>query len=184
MSYKRMYVKAEVSKGEAKHILSQRTSFFPIKVQRKSAPPIKIELMHLPFYFFEILLSGQAGKQDVTLSLDGLLGSTIFFTEKDLDFIDKVENPVCPFVLSQSDAQKKVLEEYKWQLLEHGLRTKKRTTVEELASIKEIFYPFWVGYFQRKKGYDFKAIDAVSGEFQGIKMRKTFLKAFRQLASI
>lgn len=139
--------------------------------------------MHLPFYLFEISLSGGGGKQNVTVSLDGLLGSTIFFVKSDLNYTVSVKNPVCPFVLSQTKARKKVLEEYKWQLLEYGLKMRKISTIEKVKGVKAIFYPFWVGYFRRKQAYDFKAIDGVSGEFQGVKMRKIFLKAFREATS-
>jgi hypothetical protein len=45
----------------------------------------------------------------------------------------------------------------------------------------KIYYPFWVGYFKKKKGYDFKALDAVSGEIQGVRMRRVFMRVFREL---
>ena len=66
-------------------------------------------------------------------------------------------------------------------LLEHGLRNKTSTTVQNISNAREILYPFWVAYFQKENAYDFKALDAVSGEVQGIRMRKVFLRAFRQL---
>lgn len=178
-----MYVKTEISEEEAKHILTQGKSFLPVRIKRGPVALKRIELIHLPFYLFEILLSGEAGKQNVTISLNGLLGSTIFFAKNDLNYVAKIENPFCPFVLSQSEAQKRAIKEYKWLLLEHGLRTKKISTVEKVTKVKTIFYPFWVGYFQRKNGYDFGAIDGVTGELQGVKMRKIFLKAFREMTS-
>jgi len=42
---------------------------------------------------------------------------------------------------------------------------------------------FWIGYILKKKGYDFRACDGISGEIQGIKMRKVFLRAFREMHS-
>jgi hypothetical protein len=178
-----MYVKAEISKEEAREILSQRSPFLPIRIKRKPIPPKSVELMHLPFYLIEIQLNGESGKQKATISLDGLLGSSIFFAKSDLNYTEKIENSICPFVLPQPDAQEKALREYRWVLLEHGLRTKKGSTVEKVTEVKAIFYPFWIGYFQRKKAYDFKAVDGVTGELQGVKMRKIFIKALREVTS-
>jgi hypothetical protein len=176
-----MYVRTEISKEEAREILSQRSSFLPVRIRRKPVPPKSVELMYLPFYLIGIQLNGESGRQKATISLDGILGSSIFFAKADLNYTEKIENPVCPFVLPQSDAQEKALKEYRWILLEHGLRTKKRTVVEKVTEVKPIFYPFWLGYFQRKKAYDFKAVDGVTGELQGVKMRKIFLRALREV---
>jgi hypothetical protein len=66
-------------------------------------------------------------------------------------------------------------------LLEHGLRNKTTTTVNEIATAEQMLYPFWVGYIRKGDTYDFKALDAVSGEVQGVRMRKVFSRAFRQL---
>jgi len=178
-----MYVKTEISKDEARQILSQRSSFLPIRIKRKPVPPKSLELMHLPFYLIGIQLNGKSGKQEATISLDGLLGSSIFFAKSDLNYTEKIENPICPFVLPKPEAQKKALKEYRWILLEHGLRTKKSSTVEKVTGVRAIFYPFWIGYFQRKKAYDFKAVDGVTGELQGVKMRKIFLRALREVTS-
>ncbi len=178
-----MYVKAEISKEEARKTLSQRSSFLPIRIKRMPISPKKIELMHLPFYLMVLLLNGESGKREVTISLDGLLGSSVFFAKSDLTYTVNIENPVCPFVISQTEAQRKAIKYYKWLLLEHGLRTRTKSTVEKVTGVKAIYYPFWVGYFQRSKAYDFKAIDAVTGELQGVKMRKILLKALREMAS-
>ena len=49
----------------------------------------------------------------------------------------------------------------------------------EISGCQKVLYPFWVGYFQKGNKYDFKAVDAVSGEMMGVTMRKVILKAFR-----
>jgi hypothetical protein len=65
--------------------------------------------------------------------------------------------------------------------MEFQLKHKHAKEVKEIIDMKKIFYPFWIGYFNRKDIFDFKAVDAVSGQAQGIKMRKIFLQAFRQM---
>jgi len=176
-----MYVRPEISKDKAWDILSRRKSFFPIGIRKRATPPKRIELIYLPYYLIEILLTGKAGEQKVTISVDGLLGNTMFFAGDRLVYQHEADGLVCDFVISAAEACKIATEEYKWLLLEHELRSRSKLTMKEITSVKRIFYPFWVGYFQKGKSYDFKALDGVSGEIQGVKMRRVFLKAFRQI---
>jgi len=101
----------------------------------------------------------------------------------DVEKDPKTPAPAFDFELSSSDAAKMALDQYKGILLEHGLRTRSHPHAKEISEGKKIYYPFWIGYFKKKKGYDFKALDAVSGEIQGIKMRRVFIKALRSLKS-
>ena len=73
------------------------------------------------------------------------------------------------------------LSQYKGILLERGLRTRSHPSAEEISEGRKIYYPFWVGYFKKKKGYDFKALDAVSGEIQGVRMRRVFIKVLKSI---
>lgn len=79
-------------------------------------------------------------------------------------------------------ARETAIEEYRWLLLEHGLRNKRTVSIQEISEPERVHYPFWVAYFKRRGSYDFKALDAVSGEVQGVKMRKVFLAAFREMS--
>ncbi|MFB0565370.1 MAG: hypothetical protein ACETWK_06800 [Candidatus Aminicenantaceae bacterium] len=144
--------------------------------------PQRIELIHLPFYIFDVFVNREGEKKKITLSVDGLLGNTVFFIRENINFKDKTSLFSCDFELSPSDAGRIILNEYKGLLLEHGLRTRRYPKAEEISPGIKIFYPFWVGYFKKRKGYDFKALDAVSGEIQGVKMRKVFMRAFRQIS--
>ena len=177
-----MYIQADVLEEEAKDKLSQRKSFFPLKIKHKKLTLKTIELVYLPFYVFEVILSGEEGEQNVRVSLDGLLGNTLFFVEKNLSSKENIRNLVCPFILTQPEAAEKVLKDYKGLLLEYGLQARKTFTVERISEAREMYYPFWIGYIQKGKGIDFRAIDGVTGELQGIKMRKVLLRAFRELA--
>lgn len=176
-----MYVKPEILEDKAKEILSRRKSFVSIMVRKTTVPLKRIELIYLPYYLVEILFIRKAKEQKATISVDGLLGNTMFFVPDGLNYMPKVSQLSCDFVLSPGEARKIASDQYRWLLLEHGLRTRDRPSIKKIIKIKKIFYPYWVGYFQKSKSYDFKAIDAVSGEIQGVKMRKVFLKAFRQL---
>ena len=89
------------------------------------------------------------------------------------------DGPACDFVQSPGVARETAMDEYRWLLLEHGLRNKRQVSIRKISEPEKVHYPFWVAYFKRRGSYDFKALDAVSGELQGIKMRKVFLAAFR-----
>jgi len=178
-----MYITPGILKENAQNIFSQRKSFLSKHFgKKKPVTPQRVELIYLPFYLFEVVSSSEERKQEVKVCLDGLLGDNLFFFRENMAYKDKVENPVCPFVLSPAEAQQKATDKYKWLQLEHKLRIKQKFEIGEISEGKQIFYPFWVGYFQKAGGrYDFKIMDAVSGEVQGVKMRKVFLKALRHL---
>ncbi|UCH95875.1 MAG: hypothetical protein JSV88_03255 [Candidatus Aminicenantes bacterium] len=176
-----MYVTPGISKEEAENIFSQRKSFLSKFGKKKPVPLKRVELIYLPFYLFEVISGSEDSERKVKISLDGLLGDNLFFFRESLKFKNSVDYPVCPFVLSPAEAQPRAADKYKWLQLEHRLRLKQKFEIGEISEGKRIFYPFWVGYFQRGKGYDFKIMDAVSGEVQGVRMRKVFLKALRHL---
>ena len=177
-----MYISPGISKENAQNIFSQQKSFLSKRFgKKKPVPPKLVELIYLPFYLFEVVSKNEERKHEVKVCLVGLLGDNLFFFRENMAYKDRVDNPVCPFVLSQAQAQQKAVEKYKWLQLEHKLRIKQKFEISEISEGKRIFYPFWVAYFQKGKGYDFKIMDAVSGEVQGVRMRKVFLKALRHL---
>jgi hypothetical protein len=105
----------------------------------------------------------------------------VFFSGDTLVRKPGCEGAACDFVQNATVARETATEEYRWLLLEHGLRNKTAVSIEKISEAERVYYPFWVAYFKRRGSYDFKALDAVSGEIQGIKMRKVFLAAFRQM---
>jgi len=119
----------------------------------------------------------------VRVAVDGLAGDVVFFVTDQLESASSESQVYCGFELSPAEARKIVLDQYNRMLLEHGLRNKTSTTIRSISEAREMQYPFWVAYFRRGSAYDFRSLDAVSGEVQGIRMRKVFLKAFRQLDS-
>jgi len=120
--------------------------------------------------------------QQVGVAVDAVLSNTVFFVGEALPRVAGIDPVGCGFVQSPDVARKTALQEYRWLLLEHGLRNKRKVSVEEVSDPERVHYPFWVAYFRKRGSYDFKALDAVSGEVQGVKMRKVFLAAFRHMA--
>jgi hypothetical protein len=190
-----MFVAPKISRREAEHIFCLKKSSFPLITNRisrkKSIAPEKLEVVYLPFYLFDMAVEKDmrekdrefSSRQNVTITVDGLLGHAVLFAEEawDVENDPKLPAPACAFALSPSRAARAALDQYKGVLLEHGLRTRSHARAAEISEGKKIHYPFWVAYFKKKRGYDFKALDAVSGEIQGVRMRRLFMKAFREM---
>lgn len=190
-----MFIKPKISQEQAKHLFSSKKNsrFFISKLlgRKNREAPEKLEVVYLPFYLFDVLVekeikgksAGDTTSKNVTLSVDGLLGHAVLFAESTLEVGKNPDKPAptCDFAISSAEAAKIALNQYKGILLEHGLRTRSHSRAGEISKGMEILYPFWIGYFKKKKGYDFKAIDALSGEIQGIKMRRLFMNALRQI---
>lgn len=176
-----MYVKPEIPGDEAHRLLSQRKAFLSKRYSRRSLLLKKIEKIYLPYYLFDVVVTGKSGDQKVTLAIDGLVGNTTFFDTDGLTYTEETDDPLCDFDLDQDEAQKMVAHHYGGMVLEQNARTREVSSIKEIIPLGKIFYPFWVGYFRKKGGYDFHAVDAVSGERQGVRMRKVFMHAFRHI---
>ncbi len=191
-----MFVKPTVYLQQAAKIFSAKKSSVSIISRmfpgKNPASPEKLEIVYLPFYLFEVAVertvkgkkTRDSYRQDVTLSVDGLLGHAVLFAGQALEIEKSPETPapVCDFIISSSDAAMMALDQYKGILLEHGLRTRSYSHAKEISEGRKIYYPFWIAYFKKKKSYDFKAVDAVSGEIQGIRMRRVFIRALKSLS--
>lgn len=188
-----MFIKPKISQQHAEYIFSAKKTSIPLISKllsgKRFALPERSEVIYLPFYQFDVLIEKErkrkkedfSPQQTVTLSVDGLLGHVVLYAADALDFEINPKTPACDFELSSSDAAKLALDQYKGILLDHGLRTRTHPRAEEISEGRKIYYPFWIGYFKKKKGYDFKALDAVSGEIQGVRIRRVFMKALKSL---
>lgn len=183
MKHSKVYVSLKISEEEAREILCRKSQFFRVRLGKGESRPLKVELIYLPFHLFELALSNHRGDRIVNVAMDGVLGHMIFLMGDDLEYESGNGQQICDFVLKSDDAREEAIDKYKWSLFEHDLRNKRMITIKEIVSQKKIFYPFWIGYILKKKGYDFKACDGISGEIQGVKMRKVFLRAFREMHS-
>ena len=113
--------------------------------------------------------------------MDGLIGHAFFSVTDELRTTEKQDAPLCPFVLSPSEGEERVQAWWQGVTLEQGLRRKHPIPETSIGSHRRMYYPFWVGYFATKDAYDFRAVDAVTGDKQGVRMRKVFLRAFREI---
>ena len=148
-----MFIKSRISQQQAENIFSTKKSSLSLiskLFSRKSLIfPKRLEVLYLPFYLFDVLVEKEEkGKKDtptsqqqVTLSVDGLLGHAVLYAEDALDVEKdpKTLAPSCDFELSSSTAAKTALDQYKGILLEHGLRTQSSQGRGDIGRKKGLF---------------------------------------------
>ena len=169
------YVKPLIPREEAQDLLTEEKWFHIKKRQLR-----RIELVYIPHYFFYLVIILKSGEKDVVASTEGVLGSFALADKQMLEYETETTGEKFQFTINRTEAEKICLNEYRKMLLGYGLRQKELVALKEIKAIEEVMYPFWVAYIKIGTQYDFKAIDAVSGKPQGIKMRKVFLSAFSQ----
>jgi len=176
-----MYLAPKINAASAQNLIRQKKSLFFKKVKLEKAPLKRIELIYLPFFIFEACLEKKAGDFSLLISVDALEGSPAFFKTELNTSAELPPNPVCEFIISSAVAEQVARDFCRGYILEQGLRLKNQAQLKHIQLVQKLFYPFWVGYFQKGNKYDFKALDAIAGVVEGIRMRKVFLKAFRFL---
>ena len=168
-----------VSRVEKSRALTQLTKKPQPLSRRRNI--IKVELLYLPSYLFTItIVSSNRGTSSEQVCIDGIQGQFAFF--KDADFVKEPpdKSRIYNFVISQNDAEKIALEDYKRQLLKHSLKKKVTVMVKSIQFESKIHYPYWIGYFHRKGALDFEVIDGLSAERQGVKMKPIFVNLLLQ----
>jgi hypothetical protein len=171
-----MFVASVIDRSKAENLLSKTNRLWS---SRKKM--IKVEIFCLPVYLFTIKLEDNKGRELTDLvSVDGIKGEFAFFKEPDyegslFDIKDKFE-----FILAEKKAREIAMQEYQRFLFKNNLKTRNDVKIIELNPGRQIYYPYWIGYFKRKNGYDFEVIDAVSGSIQGMKMRPVFIDLLLQ----
>ncbi len=141
----------------------------------------RIELVLMPFYYFELVTeSPKSGLQQVNVIVDGISGVFSLYDRIELTNESPLNIPVFQFEINPQQAIQICLNEYRRVLLNYNLRRRVFVAIKEILIQKKLFLPFWIGYFQVGKKYDFQVIDAINGKSPSVRMRSAFLSAFSQ----
>lgn len=171
-----MYVTVKIEKDKAEKLLTEKNGIWPIR-----RPIIKVELFYLPLFIFTVSLEDKKGSRyHETISVDGIKGEFAFFRETDYDLPEKEITRKFSFSLTEQMARNIAMGEYQRLLLKNNLKNSNTSEIANISTGAHIYYPYWIGYYKRKKGYDFEVIDAVGGGKQGIKMRPVFIDLILQ----
>jgi hypothetical protein len=171
-----MFVIPKIDKSQALIELSKKPR--PLTRKRKI---IKVELLYVPCYIFTVQIVTNKGNQSSEqVCIDGVQGLFAFFKGAEFEKSAHSSARTYDFKISQSKAESFALEQYKRQLLKHSLKKKVQATVDSIQFDKKIYYPYWIGYFRRKRALDFDVIDGISGVKQGAKMKPLFMTLLLQ----
>jgi len=164
-----------ISDVEAKEIFSRKRTL----LHRKKGEIVKIELIHFPYYIFEITAKSRRGEKKSYVSVDGIRGTFSFLDFKNVIFLEEGKKSFY-FEIKEKEAKKIAKTEYKGEILKSGLIEKNPAELREVSKGEKICYPYWVCYYKKRGKYNFQVIDGVSGMVESVKMNPVFLKAFHQ----
>jgi len=162
---------------EAFDLLTLRGRFF----RWKKTLPKKLELIYLPYYFFQLRVKNKKGEERRFLAgIDAVSGSFALVDDKNLKPGEISEIEFSP-QLEPEQAEELILKEARWFLYQKSLQERERYQLVSWESQGLFYYPYWVGYYQNPgRSWDFLALDAVSGILQGGPARRIFILAFSQ----
>lgn len=170
-----MFARPLVQKDAALERLTRRRRLL---FAGKRPKPEKIELLYFPHYVFKISLSVKGGQREMFLASDGVLGNFAFLEMDNLDFLESVDAPCFDFQVEVEKAKERAVDQCKWLLVKNGFHTNSPPMMQAVTNVKRLYYPYWVAYYRRRRGYDFKALDGISLAPIGLRMRRAFLAAF------
>jgi len=133
----------------------------------------------MPYYVIKIELDGPRGSDSLQTTVDAFEGAFAIYMPRDEPVDAPLEGAVFEPEMPEEDAidisRKGVLN---WLLL---YQRKRRMTTRDARIVDLLRYPFWVYYYQRRRGLiDLRIIDAVSGDQPGAKTKHAIVRAFQR----
>lgn len=171
------FIPPVVSEKEAKKTLSKKgflSRLFTGKIKIS-----RLELLNIPQYSFEMIISTRKGKQKINVSVDGVKGTFAFFSLDGITLKEKGK-PSCDFIVSPEKAKNIAKDKYSEAIIQSGLMVKSTAEIEELKDPVKLYYPYWVGYYKKGAFYDFAAVDAINGEKTGIRFTPVLMELIRR----
>lgn len=175
------FLKPLVDQDEATAALSPASGSFLARLFRKRAELCRVEMIFLPFYVFEGRLVRRDEERRPRISIDGIGGNACLYSDENFETTRESNAPTCEPLVSEGDAKTQADAYCRGLVLERGLQVKIHFTLEDVRFLKQVRYPFWVGYLRRGGTYDFRAVDGMTGDLAAGRMRRVFLKVFREM---
>ena len=167
--------KPKIAKAQALDLLTLRGRIF----RSRRLIPCRIELIYLPYYFFQIRVKNKRGiEKEFYAGVDAILGGFSLVDKESLepDEINEIEFEPC---ISLQEAEERLEKEARWFLVSRSLQMRESYMLLSKSKGELAFYPYWVGYYKNKSGaWEFLGLDAVSGVIQGGAGRRLFIHSF------
>lgn len=170
---------AEVSRDQASELFRQRLrTGFRWSRSRRSPVALRLERVWMPYYLLEFSVLSKDVAHGVTVSVDGCAGEFSQFDEASVLRTEAIDDEHYAPKLSEEEA----LTIGKRELTNVVLRQRSRgekPRIGDLQSTRLLLYPFWVYYYERRRGkIDIAVLDAVTGAKGGAKTKIALLEAF------
>ncbi|MBM3290336.1 MAG: hypothetical protein FJY92_09310 [Candidatus Hydrogenedentes bacterium] len=146
-----------------------------------SRPLPFLELVWMPQYLMTFGMHGVRGPETACVTVDAYSGQfALFFAQAQVrDGDPDGERPTPELAQERAESIARA-NAHKWLLRYHRAR---KLTIGAVEAIDVLRYPFWVYYYQRRRGLlDVKIVDAVTGELPGSKTKYGIVRAFERLA--
>ncbi len=167
-----MIVSTVITKNNAEIEISKRENIFGRRKKVSNS-----ELVYLGYYLFEIK-SLVKGKTKVGYAgVDLISGQFAIMNLQNINYESDSKECIPKKYFSKDKAEQIVRKNVIYNSFS---KPKIKSEDIKINFIGIIQYPYWIGYFKRKVGYDFDVIDAVNGKKQGAKMKSTFIKLILQ----
>lgn len=179
------YIATRVSKDAALRFFHRRrfANLYGLLGSRRPVAPTGkllpyLERVWLPFYLIDLEVTSPRGPGTVSVSVEGYSGSFAIFQMHD----DLIEGELDEEYFGPQLSKDEAIEIGRKQLLHTILRSssqQEKPAIEETLHVDVFYYPFWVYYFQRRRGsLDIRIQDALTGERGGNRNRMGLLNAF------
>ncbi|MBU0473723.1 MAG: hypothetical protein KKF62_06125 [Bacteroidetes bacterium] len=137
-----------------------------------------IELLHLSYFLFKVEIKLKSKIIIQHICIDGLSGEYAFVQKEHLKFTNESDEHT-KLILTESQASKIAKSAITAMLMVQKGKGANLVSID-IKLISLIKYPYWIGYYKRKNGFDFEVVDAVNGKKQGAKMKPVFVKLIMQ----
>lgn len=135
----------------------------------------------MPHYLMTFTMHGRRGVETADVTVDGLTGQfALFFAKHQIsEGVLEGDIPVPAIGPERAEALAR-RGAHSWLLRYHRVR---KLNIGALETIEVLRYPFWVYYYQRRRGLlDLRIVDAVTGELPGSKLKYGIVRAFQRTA--
>jgi hypothetical protein len=153
-------------------LLRRRSSVSP---SGKTLP--HIELVWLPQYLITLNVTARRGPGQITVSVDAHAGAFAIIDLQGALAEGDVEGEAFPPKMGEEEAVEIGRKQLQRSIMKRrGQRHK--PVVEDLAHVEVFHYPYWVYYYERRRGYlDIVVRDAATGEKTGSRPKVAVVEA-------
>jgi hypothetical protein len=163
-----LIIRPEIDDTGARVLLRKCSRPFFLKTD-----PLHTELVYLPFYLYTVnFMNKKNTLTTITCCVDGVCGWFSLWPANLLQADEQTTNRKMPFKIGREQADVVCRNE----CLRMIQQSRFFKSIQTMELSQKLLYPYWIGYFSKRRGYDFKAIDAVNGAPQSGKMRAAFAR--------